>query len=322
MKIAVFDIGTNSIHMLAVDIKSDGSFEVLTHQRDTTRLGDGSFKSKRLQASAMNRAIEVIESFRKIAKRYQVKATVAVATSAVRDAKNGGVFVETIRKRTGIKVEVVTGEEEARLIFLAAIHNMPRKNKRTLVVDIGGGSVELILGNDKNVYFMDSFRLGVTRLTDRFISHDPPLKKEIRRIKIHIRKKLGRAAKKIKKIGFSEIVGTSGTMINLGSLVHEKKYKTPLRRVNLFHADVTTFEKVYHELLESDWRGRIKMRGLDPKRLDIIIAGAVFVKTLLKMLGAHSLTLSSSGIREGIILDFINKNGTIIGQKARHGTFR
>jgi exopolyphosphatase/guanosine-5'-triphosphate,3'-diphosphate pyrophosphatase len=109
------------------------------------------------------------------------------------------------------------------------------------------------------------------------------------------------------------VIGTSGTMINIGSLVHEKRYKTPLRRVNHFHADVKTFDKVYRDLVQSEWRERIKMRGLDPKRLDIIIAGAVLVKTILKMLDAHSLTLSSSGIREGIILDFINKNGTIKG---------
>jgi exopolyphosphatase/guanosine-5'-triphosphate,3'-diphosphate pyrophosphatase len=261
----------------------------------------------------MARAMEVIESFHKIAKKHHARHTIAVATSAVRDAKNGGRFVEYIRKRTGIKVEVVTGEEEARLIFLSAIHHVDSKNKRCLVIDIGGGSMELILGNAKDVRFMDSYKLGVARLTDRFISHDPPLKKEIRRMKEHVRKKLAPAIKKIKKAGFAEVIGTSGTMINIGSLVHEKRYKTPLRRVNHFHADVKTFDKVYRDLVQSEWRERIKMRGLDPKRLDIIIAGAVLVKTILKMLDAHSLTLSSSGIREGIILDFINKNGTIKG---------
>ena len=167
MNLAVFDIGTNSIHMLVVEIRPDLSFEVLCHEKDTTRLGDGSFESRRLRKPAMGRALGVLERFQKIAKTSEVKNVVAVATSAVRDAKNGREFVREIYRRTGIRVRIISGNEEARLIELGARSSIETQGKKALVVDIGGGSLELILGDGRTHHFIESFPLGVARLTDR-----------------------------------------------------------------------------------------------------------------------------------------------------------
>ena len=219
MNIAVFDIGTNSIHMLMADIRPDLSFELLGHEKDTTRLGDGSFESHRLKKPAMQRALGVIDHFYKIAKENNVKKFVAVATSAVRDAKNGREFVREIYRHTGIRIDIISGDEEGRLIELAARSNMKVRGTKTLVVDIGGGSMELIVGDGKKHQYLKSFPLGVTRLTDHFLSKDPPSDKQLHRLEKYIEKTLSKAAKKIRKLKVQMVIGTAGTMINLGSMV-------------------------------------------------------------------------------------------------------
>ncbi len=308
MKIAIFDIGTNSIHMLVVEVREDLSFKILGHEKDTTRLGDGSFETKMLSAFSMQRAFEVIERFYKIAQRSQIKRMVAVATSAVREARNGGEFVDAIAKKTGMKVQVITGEEEGRLIFLGAKSSVETDSENALVIDIGGGSAELILGNDKGILFLESFKLGVARLTDHFIHRDPPSKNEIRELENHIRHELQKAIKKIKKIGFSKVIGTAGTMINLASMAHVESESAPLRLVNHYEFKKRDLEKVCKKITRADLEERFHIPGLDPKRADIIVAGGVLVSRIVKMLGINQITLSDKAIREGIIIDYIEKN--------------
>lgn len=310
MKIAVFDIGTNSIHMLVAEIRRDASFEILDHEKDVTRLGDGSFKDKHLSDVSIRRAIGVIGRFHKIAKQHRVRKTLAVATSAVREAENGGEFIRQVLRRTGVRIDVITGEEEARLIFLAARSGLDIRKKKALVIDIGGGSVELIVGDHEKIYLLESLKLGVARLSDRFITKDPASKKNIRGLVSHIEKKLKRLQKKIRRLDVSTVIGTAGTFINLGAMIHEDVYSTPLRSVNGFKIWRKDVERIAARVIKSSWKERLKMPGLDPRRADIVVAGAVLAETLMRTLKIKSVSLSKRGIREGVILNFImRKNG-------------
>ncbi len=308
MNIAVFDIGTNSIHMLIVEIRPDLSFEVLGHERDTTRLGDGSFESHRLKKSSIFRALGVIERFYKIAKAAEVRKIVAVATSAVRDAKNGKEFIRQIYSRTGIKVQIISGNEEGRLIELAARSSIETREQRALVVDIGGGSMELVLGDGKKHYFLESFPLGVARLTDLFFHKDPPSEKEIQELEEHIEKTLKKAARKLRKLKYSMVIGTAGTWINLGSMVYEDETSKPLDLVNHYDLERDKLKNIHEKIIHTPLKERLNFPGLDSKRADIIAAGSVLTMTLMKLLKVDDITLSDRGIREGIILDFIEKN--------------
>jgi exopolyphosphatase/guanosine-5'-triphosphate,3'-diphosphate pyrophosphatase len=282
VRIAVFDIGTNSIHMLVVEVHKDLSFGVLDHEKDTTRLGDGSFETKRLSRIRMARAFRVLEKFVKIAARYKVKKMFGVATSAVRDAKNGRQFTEAIYKRTGARIRIISGEEEGRLIFLGASSGVDIGKSRALLIDIGGGSAEFILGDKERILFNESFPLGAARLTDHFIHKDPPSKKELKRLEKHIAKEIRPTIKKIKGLGFSEIVGTAGTMINLASMVYEEKESKPFKLTNHFRMHTKDLKKIHKKLVDENLRELLKMPGLDLKRADIINAGSVFVNKLLK----------------------------------------
>ncbi|OIO37128.1 MAG: hypothetical protein AUJ72_05155 [Candidatus Omnitrophica bacterium CG1_02_46_14] len=305
MRIAVFDIGTNSIHMLVVEIYKDLSFVVLDHEKDTTRLGDGSFETKRLSRLRMARAFHVLQKFVKIAAGFKVKKMLGAATSAVRDAKNGRQFTDALYKRTGARVRIISGEEEGRLIFLGASSGIPIGKGRALLIDIGGGSVEFILGDKERIYFNESFPLGAARLTDHFIHKDPPSKKELKRLEKYIEKEIKPTVKKIRHIGFSEIVGTAGTMINLASMVYEEKESKPFKLTNHFRMHAKDLVKVHKKLVRENLRELLKMPGLDLKRADIITAGSVLVNTLLKMLNKKSILVSNKGIREGSVIDFI-----------------
>lgn len=308
MRIAVFDIGTNSIHIVVAEIRKDLSFEILDHEKDTTRLGDGSFETERLSAERMSRALLVIQKFIKKASKYRVQKIFGVATSAVRDAKNGPQFIERVFRKTGARIRIISGEEEGRLIFLGASSGIHIGRRRALVVDIGGGSVELILGDHQRVYLNHSFPLGVARLTDHFIRKDPPSKKEIKRLEKYIEKEIRPALKKIKKIGFSELIGTAGTMINLASMVYEDKESKPFRLVSHYRLKARDLKKVHKKLLKKNLRELLKMPGLDLKRADIITAGSVLVNTLMRLLKKEQLIISNKGVREGCLLDFILKS--------------
>ena len=309
MKIAVFDIGTNSIHMLVAEIQPDLSFKILDREKDTTRLGDGSFEKRRLRRSSMRRAWNVIEQFHKEAKKLRVRRTIGVATSAVRDAKNGKAFIREVYRRTGIRIRIVSGNEEGRLIELAARSNMPDvKHKKTLVVDIGGGSMELIVGDGKKHGYLKSFPLGVARLTDHFLRKDPPSAKQMRRLEKHIEKTLTDAAKSIRRWKVFRVIGTAGTLINLGSMVYENEYAKPLKLLHHFVLQRKQLEEVHSRIIRLSLRERLNFPGLDSKRADIILAGSILVRTLMRLLGMERITISKQGIREGLILDFIAKN--------------
>jgi exopolyphosphatase / guanosine-5'-triphosphate,3'-diphosphate pyrophosphatase len=308
MRVSVFDIGTNSIHMLVVEIQPDLSFKILDREKDTTRLGDGSFEKRRLKKSSMRRALNVIGQFHRAAKKLRVRRTIGVATSAVRDAKNGKEFIREIYKRTGARIRIVSGDEEGRLIELAARSNMDVKGKKTLVVDIGGGSMELILGDGKKHFFLKSFPLGVARLTDHFLSKDPPSAKQLRKLEKHVEKTLKAPAQKIRKWKVAGVIGTAGTMINLASMVYENEYSKRLKLIHHFVMQRRQLEEIHSRITNLSLKERLNFPGLDAKRADIILAGSVLVRTLMRLLGIERITVSKQGIREGVILDFIDKN--------------
>ena len=172
-KLAVVDIGTNSIHMVLAEVEPDYSYKILDRLKDMTRLGDGTFNRGRLPHTAMVRGVEVLRGFTNLARNKGFERIVATATSAVREARNGGEFLKKVLKETGLRVRVVTGQEEARLIYLGVRHSMELSESPSLIVDVGGGSVELIACNNEKMLFGKSLKLGAIRLADKFLRKDP-----------------------------------------------------------------------------------------------------------------------------------------------------
>src|SRR5438874_4556980 len=173
MRIAAIDIGTNSVHMIVVRVRPDLSFEVIDREKEMVRLGAGGLDGRALTPEAMHAALQVMSKFRRLAESHRVDEIIAAATSATREAENGGEFLDAIARQTGVHPRVISGTEEARLIHQAAVYGVSVPGDVAVVVDIGGGSVEITRGIGPNVELGRSFKIGVIRLTERFVKSDP-----------------------------------------------------------------------------------------------------------------------------------------------------
>src|SRR3954469_9306945 len=192
MRIAAIDIGTNSIHMIVVQVRPDLSFEVIDREKEMVRLGAGGLDGRALTPEAMHAALQVLSKFRRLAESHKVDELIAVATSATREAENGGEFLQAITQQTGIRPRVISGTEEARLIHLAAVYGVSVSGDVAVVIDIGGGSVEVTRGTGPALEVGRSFKLGVIRLAERFVKTDPIERRDERRMVRHIEAEIQR----------------------------------------------------------------------------------------------------------------------------------
>src|SRR5436305_9821797 len=217
MRIAAIDIGTNSLHMIVVRVRPDLSFEVIDREKEMVRLGAGGLDGRALTPEAMHAALQVLSKFRRLAESHGVDEVIAVATSATGEAENGGEFLQTVTQQTGIRPRVISGTEEARLIHLAAVYGVSVSGDVAVVLDIGGGSVEVTRGAGAAIDLGRSFKLGVIRLTERFVKSDPIESRDERKMTRHIDAEIGKYLDQIGRAGVDRVIGTPGTIMGLGA---------------------------------------------------------------------------------------------------------
>jgi exopolyphosphatase/guanosine-5'-triphosphate,3'-diphosphate pyrophosphatase len=321
MRIAAIDCGTNSIHMIVVRIRPDLSFEVIDREKEMVRLGSGGLDGKALTAEAMGAALQAFSRFRRLAESHQVEEILAAATSAVREAANGGEFLATVERETGIKPQVISGTEEARLIHLAAVYGVDVAGASAVVVDIGGGSVEITHGSGASLRVAKSFKLGVIRLTERFVHTDPLSGRDERKLVRHVEEELSRYLGDIRGAGFDRVIGTSGTILSLGTVAAADRRRAgdEIRNLRVSSKQVHRIRK---ELVDRSITERMKVPGLDPRRADLIVSGAVLLDTVLQQLGATEITLCDLALREGLVLDYIQRNRKHIAQAGQYPDVR
>ena len=307
-KLAVLDIGTNSIHMVLAEVQPDYSYKILDRFKDMTRLGDGVFTSRRLSDQAMMRGLEVIRALVTLARNKGYEQIEAVATSAVREARNGGEFLDHVAQQTGLVVRVITGAEEARLIFLGVQNSVALPEQPPLVIDIGGGSVEVIVGNRETVFQARSLKLGAIRLKDLYLPKTPPSKGMLGELEqaVTVQLKAGLGPYKTKRI--EQIIATSGMAGNLAEVIHLQRTGRPLPQLNLAHVTAKEIAAVEKRLAGASLKTRLAMPGLDPKRVDTLLPATIVFRILLDLLQKTELTICDKAIREGIIYDFIQRH--------------
>ncbi len=303
-KIAVIDIGTNSIHMVLADVQPDGTHKILDRFKDMTRLGNGTFTTHRLSDEAMTRGLGVIRHLVTLAKNKGYDRIVAVATSAVREAKNGGDFIDLVAEQTCLKIRVISGNEEARLIFLGVQQSVPMTDQPILAVDVGGGSVELMAGNREQLLHAKSLKLGAIRLADRFLKRTPPSGGMLRALEDTVNSQLKTALDSFKPKRFDALIATSGMAANLAEVVHFRKMNRPLPQLNLATVSLKEIKDTEQELRRSTIKERLAMLGLDPKRVDTLFPATVVLRHLMELTGRDELVLCDKAIREGVISDF------------------
>ncbi len=303
-KIAVIDIGTNSIHMVLAEIQPDGSYKLLDRFKDMTRLGDGAFEAQHLSKEAITRGLDVLRTLVTLARNKGYDRIIAVATSAVREAKNGGDFIDLVAEQTGLTVRVISGTEEARLIFLGIKNSVPLTDQPVLAVDVGGGSVELMVGNREQLLYAKSLKLGAIRLSDQFLKRTPPSDKLLRSLHDTVSSHLKSALDSFKTKRFDGLIATSGMATNLAEVIHTRRGNRPPSQLNLSTVSLKDVKEIEQILETSTIRERLAIPGLDPKRVDTLFPATVVLRMLMELSGRDEMTLCDKAIREGVIYDF------------------
>ncbi len=313
--VAFIDIGTNSIRFLLKQIDPSGHAITLSKQKEVVRLGEGEFEQNLLRPEATQRAALVCKGFADMARANQANEIIAVATSATREARNQRKFLRQLFMEAGLRVHVISGTEEARLIYMGVSQNVNLGDRTALFVDIGGGSTELIVGDQHNFQSLDSLKLGAIRVSAEFFPLEdigPVSSKRLEAARAHIRNTAVRSLQRIKDLNHEILVGSSGTIETLGNLITQKNYGRPLLR-----EDVLTREQlddVIAQLARLPLADRARLPGINPRRADIIIGGALILQELLDATAINQFIVSDRGLQDGLLVDYLRRNGYILEQ--------
>lgn len=304
--LAAIDIGTNSFHLIVAEVDPTTTrFRVLDREKEIVRLGSGTSDMKRLTGAAMNRGLHVLRTFKRIADASG--ATIrAIATSAVREALNSAEFIRRVHKETGIVIEIASGVEEARLIYLGVLQALPVFDHRTLLVDIGGGSTEFLVGHRRRVQYSNSLKIGAVRLTQKFFPEGIVKPKAVDACEEFLRGMLSPIARDVRRKGWALAVGSSGTVLNLAAMIALRKDGRIPANLNATRIRSKELNQVVREILQARHpKQRAKIPGLDPSRVDIIVPGALILRRIFSELEIEEMTMSEYALREGILLDAI-----------------
>jgi exopolyphosphatase/guanosine-5'-triphosphate,3'-diphosphate pyrophosphatase len=293
--------------MIVAQIDSGGGITTLWRLKEMVGLGRISFPARRLSADAMDRAVATLGRFQQVAKQRGCEKICAVATSAVREAENGGDFIERVRNELGLRLRVVSGREEARLIYLGVRHATDLHGGPHLLLDIGGGSVEFIVATETKPLLLESRKLGSARMTAKYIKSDPVDAKELASLLRHYRQELGPLCESIRALSPVKVLGSSGTLENLAAMCGSTT-KTNGDGAATAVIERAEIDALTSRLVESRAKERAAMNGLDAKRQDQIIAGAVLVRELFHQLDLKRMHLCRAALREGILVDHLSRH--------------
>ncbi len=295
---AAVDIGANSVRLKIARLVRR-RLEVLKEDREVTRLGESVFRSGQLDPQAMARTMQVLSRFHKTAQSHGAALVRVVATSPLRDARNASAFIDWVRSATGWRVEVISGLEEGRLIHLAIMSATRLAGYRALLIDLGGGSCELTVSDHGQIRQMFSLPLGAVRLTQEFLRHDPPKKKELERLREYITEEVARPERQIRSAHVQVATATSGTAAALAALWSARAKHNPTT------VPRAAVQKLAHELGRYTLEQRMALPGIGPRRSEVIVAGSNVFAELLTRLELPSFRYSPLGLRDGVLAQMV-----------------
>ncbi len=325
-RVATIDIGTNSTHLLIAKIERKlNTFSIELAEKSTTRLGERDPQTGELTSIAMNRAFSTLKRFKDLSESYKVESLIIAATSAVREAPNGKIFIAEIKKKIGLDVELISGAEEARLIYLGVLSGMQFGNKPHLVLDIGGGSTELILADSSEARALTSTKIGAVRLQREFIKKDPISSQNELFLRSFIRGSMESAIDKVsKRIEAGEIpvlVATSGTAMAIGSLISNKENYMQ-SKLQGYKITKNNLDIIVSQLIKMTPSERSQLSSLSERRSEIIVPGALILQTIMNMVDVNEIILSERALREGLVVDWMCRNNYLKDQLSFQGSIR
>jgi exopolyphosphatase/guanosine-5'-triphosphate,3'-diphosphate pyrophosphatase len=323
--LAAIDVGTNSIHMVVARINHQlPTFTIISTEKETVRLGEGRSAKGHLNQVAIDRALEALSRFRQVCYTLGVTDIVAVATSACREAPNGQEFIDRIAQQTGIRVDLISGQEEARLIYLGVLSAMELNHQSHLIIDIGGGSTELVLADGHAPSYLSSSKVGAVRLTEMFVKSDPISNQNFQQLQSYIQGVIERPIEElreiIKKDEVPNLIGCSGTIEAVLSLFAKETMGIIPNPLQGYGISIESVAAMVQLLKRSNLAERILL--VKEKRAEIILAGATILLEVMKALGLQQVTYCQGALREGLIVDWMIRNGLIEDRWRYQGSVR
>lgn len=311
--IGIIDLGSNSVRLLLVRVHADGSTTILNQVKHMVRLGEGGFTHNRLQEETMARTIAVLRGLAEMCTVYETTEIIAIATAAVRDAVNGPEFIRRVQEKTGIDFTVVSGREEARLIYLGVSSGLEHSKSLRLFIDIGGGSTELIVGDSQSYVNLDSLKLGCVRLTNLFFEDNkgPVSAYTYAALQRYVRNEALHSFQRIAGFEIPEAVASSGTAQNLAEIAAALEQQDAARtgKPSTASKHVLSYDglrRAVKELCSRTLEERKSVPGINPNRADVIIAGAAILQTIMEDQGFDSVRISNRNLQNGILVDYLS----------------
>lgn len=305
-RVAIIDLGTNTFNLLITEVEGS-SYRILTESKYPAKLGEGGIHKATITAEAMKRGIEALTAHLITISEYQVESIFCFATSAIRSATNGGDFVRRVKQELGLTIRVIPGDEEAQTIFDGIKQVVPLDNFYSLIMDIGGGSVEFIIANRNGIVWKDSYNIGTARILEQFKPSDPIIDKEVAKIKEYIGAKLKPLFEAVEKFPIYKVVGSSGSFDTLAAMIAKKEYPLlDITKIINFKMSREYLSDLHELLKKSDSHTRRALPGMDPSRVENIVPASIMIQTVLAHVKPEEVWQCSFALKEGAIQQIIS----------------
>ncbi|WP_342645170.1 exopolyphosphatase [Mucilaginibacter sp. CSA2-8R] len=308
-RVAVLDLGTNTFHLLIAEYHAENLFTEIRHEYVGVKLGEGGINEGTIKPDAYRRGVDTLISFGQLIKEHGVKQVKAIATSAMRSASNGQQFMAEVEERAGIRIETISGDREAAYIYEGVKASGCMGDVNSLIVDIGGGSVEFILGNDSSILYKRSFETGAARLMALFHKTDPISNQEINELSRYLDEQLAPLFAALKNHAIYNLIGSSGAFETFAEMVERNKGKEfDLKHTPVYHFEEQALNQVIETIVKANHNERAAMQGIIPVRVDMIVVASLFTRYLTGRLNIRQLVMSAYSLKEGVIAELFDLN--------------
>ncbi len=312
--LAAIDLGTNTFNLTFAEIKSKDEVQIKEKYKEMVRLGEGGISKGEIGKEAFQRGLNAMKKFKKIIDARGTNKVVALATSAIRSAKNGKDFIQAVKEQTNINIRVINGNEEAALIYQGIKHAVHLDKEEVLMIDIGGGSVEFIVGNANSAKLIRSINIGAQRLLDGFVKSDPISNSDIKSLRNYLQNELKELLLEIQEFNIRTVVGSSGSFETLGQVIASRQ-KKDITTLNEFTFTPTDFKPVFEQMIKLNTVKRLEIPGMDRQRVDMIVPGSILVDFILSHLPTvNTLKVSNYALKEGMIYNYVEEHAAQLSE--------
>lgn len=305
MRIAVIDMGTNTFHLILVEVAND-DFRIVFREKVAVKIGEKGINHGMITDDAIERALKTLDHFKEIIEKEKADQVFATATSAIRNAHNGNDLVQKIKDQTGIETRIISGLQEAEYIYYGVKRALPIGKMPALIMDIGGGSIEFIIGTDSEILWKQSFEIGGQRMVEKFQKSDPITNEQITSLKGYLEENLEELFEACATYHPKTLIGSSGTFDTLSDIYRLTNGIEKAKEETEYPLTLEAFELIYSDLLIKTRAQRLEIPGMIPLRVDMIVVACVLIDFIISQLSLENIRVSAYALKEGVLLSTLH----------------